>query len=238
MTVLTVDQIKAEIRVAMGGRTDADSRLDSVLNLSQMRLARLHDFDELRGLTTLTTPITASAAADKVISLAPIGRYRKIYSMRLYADNNLSRKLVKRLPKWWDDVIPEPEYYARGTPTDFIMWGKDQIELWKVPDIEYTIHVRYSRWPTIITDDGGDFLDLENVDDLLIHLSASYLYMGFGNVEKSNEYFKIYAALAKEAIGEEEEDFDTNLLSHDQARFNRTRGFDDPFVRRIEAPGY
>lgn len=239
MSILTVTQLKAEIRTAMGGRTDADTRLNNVLNLSSLRLARLHDFDELRGLTTINTAITANPADDKIISLASLNRFRKIYSIRLYANNNLSRKLTKRLPKWWDEVIPEPEYYSRGTPSDYIMWGKDQMELWKVPDIVYTMHFRFSRWPTLVDDTNqGSPIDLENVDDLIIHLSLSYLFLSFGNIEKANEYFRIYAALAKEALDEDEEDFDIRMLSHDQARLGGTltRGYNDPFVRSIETP--
>jgi hypothetical protein len=246
MSVLTIAQIKGEIRKHLGGRTDADDRLDGVINLSQVRLARLHDFDELRDVTTIDTAVTADAAADKIIDISgEIPRYRKIYSIRLYADNQLSRKLNKRLTKNWDSIIPEPEYYARGTPTDYTFWGPYKMELWKVPDRVYTMYFRYSRWPVVVTSDTPqeNLLDLLNVDDLIIHLATSdliihlatsYLYLSFGNLEKSNQYFAIYSALAKEAIDEDEEDFDSNLMSHDINRLGaNTRGFDDPFVRSI-----
>jgi hypothetical protein len=236
MSVLTIAQIKAEMRTHLGGRTDADDRFDSVLNMSQVRLARLHDFDELRAIQTINTVVTADPAADKIIDVSTLGRYRKIYSVRLYADNQLSRKLNKRLTKQWDEVIPEPEYYARGTPTDYTFWGPERMELWKVPDLAYTMYFRYSRWPEVLTEATVQtgHLDLDNIDDLIIHLAVSYIYLGFGNIEKSNQYFAIYGALAKEAIGEDDEDFDSMLMSHAQSRWGaNTRGFDDPFVRSI-----
>jgi hypothetical protein len=235
MSVLTIGQIKGEIRRILGNRTDQDTRLSGAINLSQVRLSRLHDFDELRTLTTINTAVTADPSVDKIISLAPLARYRKIYSIRLFADVQLSRKLDRTVSSRWDEVIPEPEYYARGVPTRYTIWGKDQMELWRVPDAIYPLHFRYSRWPTVITDaDDGLYLDLENVDDLVIHLTASYIFLSLGNVEKSNEYFKIYAALAKEAIMEDEEEFDSKMLSHDQERFGRlSRGYDDPFVNTI-----
>ena len=75
MSVLTIAQIKSEIRVILGGRTDGDSRLNGVINMSNQRLSRLYDFDELRGRATLTTVVTANAADDKYISLATLGEF-------------------------------------------------------------------------------------------------------------------------------------------------------------------
>lgn len=233
MSILDITGIKSEVRAALGGRTDTDDRLIGALNLSQMRLARLHDFDELRSIIPINTAVTASAAADKVISLSTLGRYRKIYTIRLYAPTTQqSRKLRKVLPKRWDKLIPEPEYYSRGTPTDYMTWGKDQIELWKVPDAVYSLYFRYSRWPTILAANAAaEFLDLENVDDLIIHLTLSYINMSLGNMEKAAEYYKIYAALAKEALNEDEDTFDMDMMAHDQSRLSRSLGYNDPFVR-------
>lgn len=237
MSVLTIGQIKAEIRSAMGTRNDADARLAGVINLSQTRLCRLHDFDELRAIISLNTPtISSNPETDKIVSLAMLGRYRKIYSIRLLADNVQSRKLTKILTKEFDQEIPEPEFYSRRTPSRYIMWGKDQMELFPVPDIIYSMRIRFSRWPIVVTDaNDGDFLDLENVDDLIIHLSLSYLFLSFGNIEKSNEYYRIYAALAREALGEDEEDFDTHLAGRvgQQGRTMPSLGYNDPFVREM-----
>lgn len=233
MSNLTIAQIKSEIRAIHGGRTDADTRLNGIINLSQTRIARLYDFDELRALTTINTAVTSSAADDKIISLSTLGRYRKIYSIRLISSTNMSRKLKKILSKKWDTIIPEPEYYSRGVPEAYTLWGKDQLELWRVPDAVYTMHFRYSRWPTTVTNDlDGSNLDLENVDDLVIHLAASYLFMSFGNLDKSNEYYRIYAALAKEALGENIEDADTIQAAFPET-MRVTPGIADPFVRSM-----
>jgi hypothetical protein len=176
--------------------------------------------------------VTASAADDKIISLSSLQRYRKIYSIRLFATNTQSRKLERVLPKRWDKLIPEPEYYSRGTPTHFILWGKDEMELWKVPDIVYTMHFRYSRWPTVVTAAmTTDNLDLENVDDLIIHLAASYITMSHGNVERSQALFAIYSSLAKDALLEDAQDFDTAMRAHSYGLGAAgSLGYNDPFV--------
>lgn len=240
MTTLTLDEIKGEIKAHLGNRSDADSRLNSVLNLSQTRLARLHDFDELRQLITIPTVITADPSVDKIVNIAALGRYRKIYSVRLYANNNLSRKLTKRLPSYFDTVIPEPEYYSRGTPKDYVIFNRFQMELYRVPDIVYQMHFRYSTWPIQITNNtqGTALLTLQDVDDVIIHLAVSYLNLSFGNMEKANQYYQIYAALAKEAFDQDVEDFDMHLAAHRQGE-DRTgsRGYDDPFVRSMSLEG-
>lgn len=234
MTVLTVGEIKTEIRAILGGRTDFDARLNQLLNVTQTRIARIKDFDELRALTSLTFPITGSAANDKVVSLSPLSRYRKIYSIRIFATNAMDRKLQRLNPTRWDRVIPKPEYYARGTPTHYMLWGKDQIELWRVPDIQYTAWVRYSRWPSAVGAD-GTFMDLENMDELIIHLCASYLALSVGHTKRSNELYRVYAQLAKDALDEEVEDFDTHMALEGQGSdLTTTRGYDDPFVRSID----
>ena len=113
------------------------------------------------------------------------------------------------------------------------MWGRSQIELWRVPDIEYTLHVRYSSWPTIIDDSmDGSNLDLDNVDDLMIHLAASYVALSLGNMEKSNEMFSIYRSLVKDAIGEDDEDYE-RAIGGMQESISLSRGYDNPFVKSM-----
>jgi len=235
MGLMTLGAIKDEIRAAVGNRTDWDSRLNNVVNIALTRLARLKDFDELRGNILLTTAFTGDPANDKFLSISPIGRYRKIYDVRLYADNQLSRKLIKVLPSKWDSAIPEPEYYAVGTPKYYMRWTKTQLELWRVPDRVYNVHIRYSRWPNQATDaKDGSVIDIDEADDIIIHLSASYLFLLAGNTERSNEHYKIYAALAREAAFFEEEDFDTHMSAvgpFDQG--TGSRGYDDPFVQEM-----
>jgi len=235
MSVLTLAQIKSEVTTILGGRTDIESRLNNMVNLSQLRLARLHDFDELRAKATIDTVITANAADDKIVSLSTLARYRKIYSIRLYSTNQRSRKLKKILSKNWDRRIPEPEFYSRGIPEAYTLWGKDTMELWRVPDIVYTMHFRYSRWPNLVTDaDDGNNLDLENIDDLIIHLTGSYAALSLGHMEKSNELFSIYRTLAREAIGEDDEDFERSLTGMGDSLSSSSLGYDDPFVRSVE----
>lgn len=235
MSILTLDEIKTEIRSGMGNRTDTDSRLNGVINLSQTRIARLRDFDELRALAQINTPFTGTIA-DKFLTLASLNRYRKIYSIRLYASGNQSRKLIRVLPKRWDKIIPEPEFYARGKPLHYVIWSKDNLEMHPLPDAVYVLHVRYSRWPNLVTGatGGATFLDLEDLDDLIVHLSLSYLFLSLNNLSQSDKHYGIYRTLVAEHLNMEEEDFDTFQTSPDQMSLRGPgRGYDDPFVNSI-----
>ncbi len=236
---LTVDQLKTEIRSAFGGRTDFDTRLDIILGLAQRMLARMHDFDELRGRATINTAVTGNAANDKIIALTTLylgglsQTLRKIYDIRLFATGGQSRKLTKIMPRRWDKLVPESEYYSRGKPTHYVQWKRDEIELWRVPDAVYTMHFRYFNWPAAIGA-GGTFLTLENVDDLLINLACSYLALSVGHLSRSNDFYRAFANGAAEALKEDIEDYDTHMAVYGQEiGVSINRGYDDPFLRSM-----
>jgi hypothetical protein len=239
MSTLTLTQIKTEIKAHLGNRDDLDSRLESVIDLSQLRVARLRDFDELRVRDSVTCVVTSDAEADKIISFPTLtnARIRKVYSMRLLDSTNaqMARRLKKVLTSHWDTVIPEPEYYSRRTPTHYTTWENNQFELWPVPDEAYTIAIRCSRWPKAasVTGDGAN-LDLQNMDDLIINLSVSYLHHSLNRNDKAREFYGIYRGLAKEALDVEDDDFDLVMSAISNDNLGSTRGYDDPFVRMIE----
>lgn len=236
---LTVGEYKTEIRSAFGGRTDFDSRLAIIIGLAQDMLARMHDFDELRLRATINTAVTGSAANDKILSIAGLfpgasqAKFRKLYSVRLFASGAQSRKLTKIMPRRWDQLVPEAEYYARGKPTHYVQWQRNEIELWKVPDAVYTLHFRYLIWPAVVGAD-GTFLTLENVDDLIILLSCSYLALNAGHLQRSNEFYRAFANKAMDALKEDVEDYDTHMAVYG-SEINGTlgRGYDDPFQRSM-----
>jgi len=235
MSILTLTEIKDEISKSFASRSDIDSRLENVIDLSMLRIARLHDFDELRQSASVNTVITSDAETDKTITFPTItdSRIRKIYSMRLIESSGLitARKLRRVLAKNWDKEIPEPEFYARGPSTHYTVYQNNQFELWRVPDIVYTISIRLSRWPkSVAITGGGVVVDLENVDDLIINLAISYIYHSLGRSDKGKEFFGIYRGLAKEALTEDDSDYDEAMAGISPDRIGMSRGYDDPFV--------
>jgi len=238
MSLLTLAEIKTEITKGLGGRTDLDTRMDNIVDLMQLRLARLKDFDELRQIESVPAVITAVAADDKVITFPTLtdARIRKIYSLRRFApaDETLTGKLIRVLTRKWDETIPEPEFWSRGWPTHYTVWENNKFELWKVPDIAYTFQIRLSRWPKKVSVTGeGNPIDLENVDDLIIHLALSYAYWSLGRTDRAKDFFGIYRGLAKDALIEDDTDIAQAMdgVKIPVDTFQGSSGVDDPFVR-------
>lgn len=232
-SALTKGQIKTEIKACLGNRTDFDTRMDAVLLLAIDNIARMHDWDELRFIATYQTAVTADPIADSQISLiqAP-NRVRKNYSFRLYAGTE-SRKLIKLNPRRFDALLPKVDTTSRGKPTHYCIYNKNTLELWRVPDAVYTIKVRQSLYPEFPGDDANTFV-YDNADDMIIFLSASYLALTAGNIQRSNELYKSFATAAAALIKEDIEDYDTHMAVHGtEIHGSITRGYDDPFVRSV-----
>lgn len=193
MGTLTFTQLQAEVQAGLGGRTDLSARLPTFINLAQQRLSRIFDFDEMDVIATTVISNTASVN-DKFIILPQL---REIYSLRL-VDNitgtgSQARKLQQVHHRKWDKLIPYPEWYSRGKPTHYMVWGQF-VELWRLPDFNYTIYLRYTKWPTPLVA-AGDFSDFNMKDELLIELSLVYAYRSLGRMEDAFKHQVMFGKL-------------------------------------------
>lgn len=179
MGVLTLAELKTEVRAALGGRRDLDARLTVIINLAQMRLARIHDFDEMEIISTSTIQNTGSTN-DKYLILP---NKREVYSV-VILNGAKSRKLTQRTAQYWDRHIPMPEYFSRNIPSDYMIWGST-VEIWPLPDATYTIRIRWTKWPTALSAD-TDVSEFENKDDVLIMLSVSYALRSLGKGDEAD----------------------------------------------------
>lgn len=237
MGTLTTSQLEDEIRSALGGRTDLDSRLDRFINLAQVKIARTHDFEEMERVTASAFSYTATPADDKFFDLSNKtgASVRKIRAFRLLDDSN-SRKLRYIPPRRWDKEIPEPEWYSTGRPSIFTKW-RGKLELWKVPDSAYSCELRYSIWPAALsTSTPGGLSNLDNKDDLIIYLSVSWAFASLGKTEKAREFWRFYRNGMNDAIGEDvvEPDLDISpgLGGGSDGRI-LDNYWTDPFVRSM-----
>lgn len=197
--VLTLSELKDEVRHNLGNRTDLDTRLTRFLNLAQQRIARVKDFEELRQITNNTFVITANPTTDKKISFTNL---REIYSFRVLADSE-SVKLRQVSIRQWDKAIPKPEYYSRGTPSHYTIW-KRVAELWKVPSQAYPYEVRWTAWPTAFSDSlltaTSDYL---NKDELLIALATGIAFDSLSKDDEADRKYKLAGQLFLESLSME-----------------------------------
>ncbi len=230
MGMLTKAEIKTELRGNLSNRTDLDSRLDIMIDLAQTRIARVHDFNELHILRTSDV----LTLGDKFFTLPTDDEIRQMYSVRIISGDGRSRKLIKVLARSWDKKIPEPEFYATGYPSHYTMWERTKIEVWRVPDVAYTMHLRYSKWPTrisILSDSTA--LDFDRMDDIVIQLATSLAQHSIGRREKAKEAFGIYSGMLREATQQEDTDFDLAMAGEGENAISASAGYNDPFVRSI-----
>ena len=221
---LTLKQIREEVRAGLGNREDLEPRIDKAINIAQNRIARSHKFDELYQTIDLTT--TASQAT---LALTSITNLDKIYSVVL-VDSTSSRRLQSIPNRLWDKAISTLQSLTEARPQYYSRWGNGSIEFLPTPDEVYTIRVKYSKWPADLTDDNTT-TELLNQEDLIIEYALHHLHKTLGNREDSEMYFRNYRNLLKEAIQDDETDFDTEYKPGFDS--SATDYWKDPFIKSL-----
>ncbi len=233
MGTLTLDEMKTELRSSLGGRTDLNARLTTVINLAQMRIARKYRWEELEALFTNTTAFTSTPASDKFLAL-PLN-VRDIYSVRLIDGAN-SQKLTRVPNRSWDKRIPEPEYHSTGRPSLYTL-RRNIMEFWRVPDKAYDLVAFGIIWPTAFTDASPSAVStLDQKDDMLITLSMSWIRMSLSEIDAAARWWTIYADMINDSVNEEVEkpdlDFPVGLKADDGALSGNY--YQDPFVKSVD----
>lgn len=195
MGTLTRSELEAEIRASLGNRTDLNSRLPRILNMTQDLITRIWPWSELEDSVTGTT-----VDGTKTITFST--RNRDVYSF-LLLDGTRSRK-VKYIPlRLWDKKIPYPEQYTEGRPEFYTSYGST-LEMWRIPDDAYSYIIRRVKWPTNFTSASDVASDLEHKDDIIIALAVSYAFRTLGNIEKADSWGRTGGFGLKQAIEEDE----------------------------------
>jgi len=233
MGTLTLNELKSEIRTALGGRTDQDSRLTRALNLAQKRIARVRLWDELFVKLSEPLTITGTPSTDKIYNLPT--DIRDLLTVRIIDPNNSSRarRLQKLVYTKFDKQIPEPERYIIGIPSIYTRF-KNTIELWKIPDAAYRIELRYSKWPAEFSDSNGSAVsELENKDDLLIYAALVYINKSLGRPEAADNWERDYLRSLRDAVAEESDEPDLDLVNSNDISIGPVDYWKDPFTRGL-----
>lgn len=231
MGTLTLTELQDEVRSGMGGRVDLNTRLTRFLNLAQQRLARMHDFDEMETTSTVSLSNTG-AATDGDITLPTL---RELHSIRV-EDGSRSRKLVQKSPRWWDKMLPMPDYHSRDIPSIYTIWN-NTVFVFPLPEKSYTnlVRLRWTKWPTALSV-GATPSEFREKDELLIELAISYAYRSLGNPEEAAKHEAIVRRLFNEADTIDRDKPDLEQVG-DASQGSQTAPQDywrDPFVRSVD----
>lgn len=233
MGTLTTSELISEVKAHLANRDDlTDAEYITALNLMQTRLARKHDFEELRTIESGSFVISGTPATDKFLAFSALGvtNPREIFSFRIITSDGRSRKLKQRSYRYLDENVPEPEYNSTGVPTDYIIWA-ESFEFWRVPDSTYNYEIRMSKWPTaLVASPGSAVSDFREKDDVLIMLTVSYLYNRLGEYERGARFWNVFKDMWADAQLEDRTLPDLSL-SPGLVRPSSSKPWSDPFIR-------
>lgn len=225
---LTFTELQDEVRFSLGGRTDLDSRLGRAINMAQQRLAKIHDFDEFEINSTSTISNTGNTS-DKYITL-PLKR--EIYSL-VVMDGTKSHKLVQRTAQWWDRLITTPEYFSRDMPHSYTVWN-NTIEMFPMPDADYTLRLRWTKWPADLSS-GSSTSEFLRKDEILIELALVYIFRTLGKEQDAITHWRMAELLIAEAKITDDNKPDLNIVPGpsdiEVAGMNTNEYWNDPFYK-------
>ena len=197
-----------------------------VLNRTQNRMSRKHDFREHRKIYTAST-----TASTKNYAL-PTG-YKTIYDLRLI-DGTSSRKLEHAQGQHFDEMVAYPEDQSEGRPCWYVPYG-NSMDLYPIPDASYNMIIKCTVWPTTITAT-TDYVSYDSdKDDLLVYGMSEELFQLLQMHEDGAVWGAKFKIALRDAIDVDGKYPDWNPVG---------RGFDftkeryvgdpwlDPFVRR------
>ena len=235
---LNLSELIGEVQAHHANRSDlTDEIIIRALNLSQDRIARSYDFEEFQRVESGTFVITSNITTDKFLNYSDVGggiEPRKLYSFRVIPADGTHVKLERKLAREFDEEVPRPEYYARGRPDWYTTWN-DKFEFWRVPDTNDPWEIRLTVWPTeFAVSNLTAFSDLKRKDDMLTHLTTSYIYNKLSEYERAGRFFNYFKGEWEEAVAEDEKRPDLVIRGDSMKRsFPSVDYWLDPFIRSV-----
>lgn len=170
------DVVGKNVSAAAVSGASLQDRVVTYLNWAQRRIARFYSFDELNALNEDAVTVTDVKSYPLVTGTNNLGltNFKDINSIRLIDSEN-SRKLERWLYRNLDKKFPRPENYAGARPIIYARWA-NRVEMYRIPDAEYTLHIRYSKWPTELST-VGQVSDYLNKDELIVAMGVFETYL-------------------------------------------------------------
>lgn len=236
MGTLTRLELRTEVLKNLGDRpddTEHQTRANRLLELAQVRIAREHDWEELRRLDTKSIIVTGTPATDKFISLTDV-TLRKLHSLIRYVGSEQPIKLVELPSRQWAqlELSASASEEIQRDPTHYVHWAKGTVELYPIPNRNWTVQRRYTIWPTPFVDDNA-VSDLDFKDDMLIALTTHNWFHSLGMAEDAALWFGISSDMLRNAIKDDERQPDKSFIPR-SVKEGDLRSRDpvaDPFVK-------
>ncbi len=165
----TLDTLRG--RVLLGfPRADGEAivAIEQAINDSIQIFAQMEDFDEMLTKDTTSADTVDGTATYHLTSAWGLTRPKDILSMIL-EDTTDSVKLKYMPHREFDSKFPYPATYSEDRPTIYTRRGLT-IELFRIPDAAYDVHITYSQFPAALTS-GSAECTLLNFDTQIVFLA-------------------------------------------------------------------
>ena len=231
----------AHVDTALKARLEFSENNPGIINRAIMRIARNWPWKELRVLDKTTYKTVADQEWVDISGADPI---RYIVSVRLMDGIN-SRKLhriddIRLVDGRYADPTHTPSRRSFGYVEDQLILDDVQkhcLVLIPIPDGEYEVWMRYSKWPEVYGNE--DTPILKQLDDVILNLSISMTYAAIAEYPQSVFWYtNQYLPLLEEAVRLEvtQPDWDKEWLGHtrppDLGRSADLNPWQDPFRMR------
>lgn len=224
---LNFKELKRELGESLSNRADLTSRLGSFLNIAQDRIARKYKFSEMTDNKILFIGSSGATDEDREMDrkVTLPEQVRDIMSLMLI-DGSASRKLEFIPSREWDNAVSIEKQFITGRPQSYTVF-KNEIILYRIPDKEYKIELRYSKWPKKLVKD-DQYSDFDHKDDLLVTAAQLWALQSLGEIERANHVYAIYKTLVEEVVGYDQTKADQVIRPSSGSRVNSDKTT-DPF---------
>jgi hypothetical protein len=245
MGTLTRAELQSEVSKNLGGLLDnlsgadltaAKERINRHLELTQIRMARVRDFQELRKRDSDPVTITGTPATDQYYTNLP-STLRKVFAFIRQIGTDRGHKLTFWPHRSWDQLVTTPSEISTGDADIYTAWRDSsraiQMELYPVPSQNWTLLRRYSVWPTPFANDNA-VSDFDAKDDIIIAWTTEWMFRSMGETEDHNEWRGVRMELLDTARKDDMSEPDISILPRGQSvdvEFGPNYWV-DPFVRR------
>lgn len=183
-----LDNMGRSSTLTLRSGTTLGSRSVTWLNRAQNKIARNADF--------LFATATASTVADQDCYSFP-SNIHAVYTIRL-EDGLQSTKLTLVMPWDFDRIAPKPDELPTGRPYFYTPFKESgSFDVFPIPDAVYTMRIRYSVLPTVLSTD-AQVSDYTNLDDVLVYYATAE---GFKWLQELKDA-QFWAARGDEALKE------------------------------------
>jgi hypothetical protein len=227
----TYGDLRPQIERNCGNRTDTDSQASMLfyINAAQKILANAYPWRELQVQACVNL---SEGVGDYTVELE---RFHHFYSITLINSTRVIPLTFYSPLKWDKEIAPLRLTAAWGKPSVCTYWG-NTFSIFRTPDDDYQMTVRYYQWPTPIVDDSSE-IQIQNVDEILVYLTTAMFWDSLEELQLGSVYAKRAVELLKLYTGQ-----DISLKAFDTPSGLSTPKtlstyWTDPFVKTIPGGG-